>query len=95
MCKHGDTVPMPLNGRVRDIDRCLALLVATLNTVPPLATVACCCGHGQMPPSIILHDDRWLVIMTRAEADAFYAQYPTDIHGTPSPARLSTEGTHL
>lgn len=25
MCEHGNTVPMPLNGRVRAIDSCLAV----------------------------------------------------------------------
>lgn len=81
MCEHGTTVPMPLAGRVRDIDACLALLVATLNTVPALATVACCCGHGKMPGSIALADGRELVLMSREEAAAYFAAIPHTIHG--------------
>lgn len=71
MCEHGTTVPMPIHGRVQDIDSCLVPIVAALNAggVP---TVACCCGHGKINPSIILDDDRWLVIMPRAEAEAYF-----------------------
>jgi hypothetical protein len=74
---------MPLNGRVQDIDACLALLVATLNTVPKLATVASCCGHGHRPASVALADGRWLVVLTQEQYDALEAQYPLDIHGQP------------
>ena len=67
MCEHGTTVPMPINGRVRDIDSCLALIVATLNTIPKLETVACCCGHGKMVGSIALADGRELLIASDFE----------------------------
>lgn len=62
MCKHGTSVPMPIDGRVRDIDSCMALLVATLNTIPALETVACCCGHGNGPGNVVLKDGRELFI---------------------------------
>lgn len=62
MCKWNTVVPMPLNGRVRDIDSCMALLIATLNTIPALETVACCCGHGKGPGNVILKDGRELFI---------------------------------
>lgn len=73
MCEWGTTVPMPLNGRVRDIDSCLALLIATLNTIPALETSGCCCGHGKMPGSVLLKDGSALVVMTREQHDAYFA----------------------
>ena len=79
MCEHGVTVPMPIAGRVRDIDSCLALLIATLNTVPKYATVACCCGHGKMPGSVLLADGRALVLMTREQHDAYFAASPSPL----------------
>ena len=78
MCEWGTCVPMPLNGRVRDIDACLALLVATLNTIPALETVACCCGHGEMPGRVTLKDGRELVIMTEEQASNYFAVPATE-----------------
>ena len=52
---------MPLNGRVRSIDPCIAHIVAALNA-GGVETVACCCGHGQEDGRIDLADGRvlWL-----------------------------------
>jgi len=86
MCKHGDTVVVPIwssNQRKligRDIDRCIVPLVKALNA-GGLETAASCCGHGYVPPSVILVDDTWLVVLTREEAERLYAAYPTTIHG--------------
>ena len=88
MCKHGDTVVVPIwssNQRKmigRDIDRCLVPLVKVLNA-GGLETAASCCGHGYVPPSVILADDTWLVILTQEEAEKLYASYPTTITGEP------------
>ena len=88
MCKHGDTVVVPIwssnQKRLvgRDIDRCLVPLVRALNA-GGFETDACCCGHGYVPPSVILSDDTWLVILTREEADKLYGSYPTTITGEP------------
>jgi hypothetical protein len=62
MCKQGTTVPMPICGRVYDIDSCIAHLVAALNAggVP---TRASCCGHGKLPGSIVLDDGRELFVI--------------------------------
>ena len=49
------TVPMPIGGRLQDIDLCIATLVAALNA-SSLVTVASCCGHGTMPGRISLED---------------------------------------
>ena len=56
-----EQVPMPLNGRVRSIDRCIAHIVAALNAAN-VRTVACCCGHGKMDGNIMLEDGRILII---------------------------------
>ena len=54
-------VPMPISGRVQHIDLCIADLVAALNAAN-ITTVASCCGHGKVEPTIILHNDLCLVI---------------------------------
>ena len=38
-------IPMPIKGRRRDIDFCIADIVCALNAAN-LTTVASCCGHG-------------------------------------------------
>ncbi len=52
-------VPMAIHGRVRDIDYCVADIVAALNA-SGIATDASCCGHGEQESSIILADGRHL-----------------------------------
>lgn len=59
-------VPMPIHGRVRYIDPCIAPIVAALNAAN-IETVASCCGHGRNPGSIILLDGRELVIAESRE----------------------------
>lgn len=61
------TVPATLShsgeARVKDcgIDSCIAPIVKALNDggVP---TIACCCGHGKLPGSIVLADGRELIV---------------------------------
>ena len=67
MCKHGDErlcfVPIHADdshtGKMRweykAVDSCLADRVNELNAAGRL-TRSCCCGHGEVPGSIILHD---------------------------------------
>ncbi len=64
------TVPMAINGRVRAIDYCIALIVAALNA-GGIKTIASCCGHGKLPPTIIMEDDTWLVVMLRDEGNKY------------------------
>lgn len=59
-------VLMPINGKVQCIDFCLSHIVAALNAAN-VTTVNSCCGHGKTKPSIILEDDRYLVVMSREE----------------------------
>lgn len=54
-------IPMPINGRLRGIDYCLADLVAALNA-SNLPTIASCCGHGQIDGNITLEDGRVLMV---------------------------------
>ena len=54
-------VPMPIAGRVRGIDLCIAPIVAALNAAN-IETIASCCGHGKQSGTIALHDGRWLVV---------------------------------
>lgn len=54
-------VPMPLNGRVQDIDFCIADIVSALNAAN-IKTLASCCGHGERLGSIMLDDGRELVV---------------------------------
>jgi len=53
--------PMPINGRVRYIDFCIADIVAALNAAN-IKTEASCCGHGKTDASILLEDGRELII---------------------------------
>jgi len=55
-------VPMPIAGRRRDIDYCIADIVAALNAAN-IVTVASCCGHGDEGiANIVLEDGRVLSI---------------------------------
>ena len=53
---------MPLSGRVRGIDNCIARIVAALNAAG-IGTISSCCGHGNPPGYIALEDGRELAIM--------------------------------
>ncbi len=55
------TVPMPINGRRRDIDYCVVDIVAALNAAN-IITVTSCCGHGVNLGNIALEDGRKIVI---------------------------------
>lgn len=67
MCEWNDTVKMPINGRVRNIDNCIHHIVAALNA-GGISTEACCCGHGKRCGSIILTDGRFISIFKDREA---------------------------
>jgi len=80
MCKHGSTLPLTINGRLRDIDSCIRPLVAALNT-SNLPTISSCCGHGNRPGVIMLQDGRELIITTgRRQTLTILKDFP-DIHG--------------
>ena len=53
--------PMPIGRRVRNIDKCIALIVAALNS-SGIETIASCCGHGKQKGRIDLIDGRVLFI---------------------------------
>ena len=57
-----NTVPMPISGRVEQIDYCIADIVAALNAAKIL-TVMSCCGHGRDPGWISLFDGRRVQVM--------------------------------
>lgn len=80
MCKsHGGTwngtEVQRINGRLRNIDKCIAPLVKALN-MSGLETVASCCGHGKHPGNIILRDNRVIIITSLAE----YMEGENDLH---------------
>lgn len=68
--EHSCTVPMPILGRSRDIDFCVADLVAALNAAN-IRRVASCCGHGKMPADIMLEDGRCLVVVDRTDLEKY------------------------
>ena len=57
---------MPLNGRVRCLDRCIGHIVAALNA-GGIRTAASCCGHMKHHGSIVLEDGRELLIRKYVE----------------------------
>ena len=61
-------IPMPIAGRVRWIDYCIAEVVAALNAAN-IITAASCCGHGKAPGNIELEDGRRLTIEEEGNAD--------------------------
>ena len=72
MCEHGDTVSLSVptfrHGifpyKVKEIDRCIAPIIANLNAAG-MHTVASCCGHGKNPGEILLYDGRVLRICNK------------------------------
>ncbi len=54
-------IPMAIKGRRRDIDYCIADIVAALNAAN-IITEASCCGHDKRPASIMLEDGREILI---------------------------------
>lgn len=57
---------MPIDGRVRCIDKCISHIVACLNA-GGIKTVASCCGHGEKQGRIDLEDGRILYIKEKQE----------------------------
>ena len=71
-----EQVCMPINGKVRCIDKCIHQIVASLNA-GGVTTVACCCGHnGKHYGQISLEDGRELIVMTKEEMKHFFTHYP-------------------
>ena len=58
---YANQVCMPINGKVRCIDRCIHQIVAALNA-GGVETVASCCGHGEQDGRIDLADGRVLTV---------------------------------
>lgn len=54
-------VPIPVRGKVRGIDFCVADIVAALNAAG-ITTEASCCGHGEQLGTVILEDGRRILI---------------------------------
>ena len=70
-CDFGEfkcTVPMPILGRLRDVDYCISDIVAALNA-GGVNTVASCCGHDKIYATIILEDGRAIVVMDEFDPD--------------------------
>ncbi|MCK4686625.1 MAG: hypothetical protein KAT66_00685 [Candidatus Lokiarchaeota archaeon] len=67
MCKWGNTKPLKINGKLRDIDSCIFDLVKLLNENYK-TTIACCCGHGKQPTSIVFEDESEIRIMSFEQA---------------------------
>ena len=59
---------MPIDGKVRCIDHCIAQIVAALNA-GGVHTVSSCCGHGEIKGCIGLEDGRVLIILPETPKD--------------------------
>ena len=83
MCEWGNTTAVIIGGRLREIDSCIAPLVAALNA-GGIPTVASCCGHGHQTGNVALADGRYLVVFPDgATWEAYETGQPVDIHGNP------------
>lgn len=69
-------VPMCIRGRVVGIDLCIAKLVASLEA-GGFGPVASCCGHGKLPPSVIIENDMWILVLTREQGEETINRYCT------------------
>jgi len=74
MGTHEHTVPMAIKGRRQDVDFCVAHIIAALNAAN-ITTVNSCCGHGELFPTILLEDDKCLVIVNREQAIEIIKEY--------------------
>jgi hypothetical protein len=71
------SVPMCIGRcKVVEVDYCISRLVGALEA-SGLRPVASCCGHGKMPPSVLLEDDMEVVLLTREQADETVKRYCT------------------
>jgi hypothetical protein len=52
---------MPVNRKVVQVDYCIADIVAALNA-GNIITAGSCCGHGKSQGTIILLDERVLIV---------------------------------
>jgi len=68
-------IPMPINGQVCGVDRCIVDLVAALNA-GGLVTLDSCCGHGKTSGVIFLQDGRKLTIGTFERSQSRATQNP-------------------
>ena len=69
-------IPMSVNNKVVHIDLCVAQLVASLEA-GGMRPVASCCGHGTTPPSVLLDDDTWIVVLNREQGLEVTKKYCT------------------
>jgi len=69
------TVPMCI-GRCKlvEVDYCVSRLVGALEAAG-FRPVASCCGHGKLPPSVLLDDDSEVVVLTRDQAAETIRRY--------------------
>jgi hypothetical protein len=81
-------VPMCVHDKVVYVDYCVARMVAAL-AAGGLRPMASCCGHGKMPPSVLLEDGTWILALTRKQGKETTARYctRTDLGGG-----VATEG---
>jgi hypothetical protein len=63
-----------------DIDKCIYPIVKALNQ-GGISTIASCCGHGKIPGSIILEDNKELIITDFNEARELFKSIGYNIHG--------------
>lgn len=75
MCKWGNTKILNIKGIDRDIDSCIYDLVKLLNKNYK-TTIACCCGHGKQPSSIVFEDKSEIRIMSFEQARAVDKLFP-------------------
>ena len=55
MCKfNSKKEEVIIRGKKIKIDKCMVEIIKILNKVKTVRTLACCCGHGKYPPSIIV-----------------------------------------
>jgi hypothetical protein len=69
-------VPLSVHNKVVYVDYCVARLVAALEA-GGMNPIASCCGHGIQPPTVLLDDDTWVMVLTRKQGEETTARYST------------------
>jgi len=80
MCKKGELIWMPNLGPYgRYIDRCMGPTITLLNELG-IQTLACCCGHGRYPKTIVIV---YFTKRTRTDITTFLRQFTQKIFKGP------------
>lgn len=66
MCNKRNSTRIKIKGKVIRVDKCMKNVIEYLNN-RGILTLACCCGHGKYPPSIVVFELRIKALVDAVE----------------------------